>query len=289
MSFYLVQCGLDSSVSSWVDRWAETVFYPIKPNDTKNSMLAAERHHQILKALSKNGSVRTKDIATSLGVTDETIRKDFEALEYQGFLVRTHGGVIPPKRAVRELSLTERQLMNREAKNEIAKAAAHRIQPNETIFIDASSTALSITQYLPDFPITVVTNSHDVVSAIGGYENIDLVCTGGLYEMRSRSFIGLAAEKTLLRYNIHRMFFSGNGLDLKRGVSEGNSRQAAFKEHVIEAAEDVCFLADESKIGQCSAFFFAECADLTTLITTKKADASILDALRKMDVEVISA
>lgn len=252
-------------------------------------MLAAERHHQILKTLTEQGSVKTKDIATSLEVTDETIRKDFESLEKQGFVVRTHGGVIPPKRATRDLSLTERQLMNREAKNEIAKAAAQRIQPNETVFIDASSTALSITQYLPDFPITVVTNAHDVVSALSGAQNIDLVCTGGLHEARSRSFIGAAAEKTLLRYNIHRMFFSGNGLDLQRGVSEGNSRQASFKEYVIKLAEDVCFLADASKIDHCSAFFFAGCEELTTLITSKGADASILEALRNLEVEVISA
>ncbi|WP_178932935.1 DeoR/GlpR family DNA-binding transcription regulator [Oceaniferula marina] len=252
-------------------------------------MLAAERHHQILKTLSEQGSVRTKEIASLLSVTDETIRKDFEVLENQGFLVRTHGGAIPPKRALRELSLTERQLMNREAKNEIAKAAAQRIQPKETIFIDASSTALSITQYLPDFPITVVTNAHDVVSAVGGMEQVDLVSTGGLYEARSRSFIGAAAEKTLLRYNIHRMFFSGNGLDLQRGVSEGNSRQAAFKEHVIECAEDVCFLADATKIGQCSAFFFADCSQLSTLITSKGADPLVLEAVKNVGVDVISA
>ncbi|NWK56192.1 DeoR/GlpR transcriptional regulator [Verrucomicrobiaceae bacterium N1E253] len=239
--------------------------------------------------MSEQGSVRTKEIASLLSVTDETIRKDFEVLENQGFLVRTHGGAIPPKRALRELSLTERQLMNREAKNEIAKAAAQRIQPKETIFIDASSTALSITQYLPDFPITVVTNAHDVVSAVGGMEQVDLVSTGGLYEARSRSFIGAAAEKTLLRYNIHRMFFSGNGLDLQRGVSEGNSRQAAFKEHVIECAEDVCFLADATKIGQCSAFFFADCSQLSTLITSKGADPLVLEAVKNVGVDVISA
>jgi DeoR/GlpR family transcriptional regulator of sugar metabolism len=252
-------------------------------------MLATERHHQILKSLSEHGAVRTKDIATSLQVTDETIRKDFETLEKQGFLVRTHGGALPPKRVIRDLSLNERQLMNREAKNAIAKAASKRIQPNETIFIDASSTALSLTQYLPDFPMTVVTNSHDVISALGQHEHIDLVCTGGLYEMRSRSFIGLAAEKTLLRYNIHRMFFSGNGLDLTRGISEGNSRQAAFKEHVIQASEDVCFLADETKIGRCSAFFFAECQQLSTLITTVKADGEILESLQNLGVNVVRA
>lgn len=251
-------------------------------------MLAADRHHQILKSLSEQGSVRTKEVAVTLNVTDETIRKDFEVLEKQGFLVRTHGGVIPPNRAVRDLTLTERQLMNRDEKNEIAKAAAQRIQPNEIIFIDASSTALSITQYMPDFPITVITNSHNVISALDGVGHIDLICTGGLYEARSRSFIGLAAEKTLQRYNIQRMFFSGNGLDLKRGVSEANSRQAAFKEHVIETADDVCFLADASKIGRCSAFFFADCSNLSTLITTKQADPSILESLKNLNVEIIS-
>ncbi len=249
-------------------------------------MLAAERHHQILNALAEQGSVRTKDIACSLDVTNETLRKDLEMLETQGFLVRTHGGAVPPNRAIRELSLNERQLINREAKSEIAKAAAQRIEPNETIFIDASSTALSITQYLPDFPITVISNSHDVISALGGSDHIDLICTGGFYEARSRSFIGEAAKKTLLSYNIHRMFFSGNGLDLERGISESNPRQAAFKEHVIRASEDVCFMADGTKIGHRSSFFFAACSDLKTLVTTRDADPEILEALRTMTIEI---
>ena len=252
-------------------------------------MLAAERHHQILEALKERGSLRTKEVASDLDVTDETIRKDFELLEHQGLLVRSHGGAIPSKRVIRELSLTERQLINREAKSAIAKAAAQRIQPGETIFIDASSTALTITQYLPSFHHTVITNAHDVVGALADVENIDLICTGGLLERRSRSMIGLVAERTLHRYNIHRMFFSGNGLDLERGVSEGNSRQAAFKEHVIAAAEDVCLLADDSKIGARSAFFFAQCSQLTSLVTTKKADPSILESLKNIGVEIIKA
>ncbi len=252
-------------------------------------MLAAERHHKILEALKDRGSLRTKDVASELDVTDETIRKDFELLEHQGLLVRSHGGAIPSKRVIRELSLTERQLINRESKSAIAKAAAKRIQPGETVFIDASSTALTITQYLPSFHHTVITNAHDVVGALADVENIDLICTGGLLERRSRSMIGLVAERTLHRYNIHRMFFSGSGLDLERGVSESNSRQAAFKEHFIAAAEDVCLLADESKIGARSAFFFAQCAQLSSLVTTKNADPNILESLRNMGTEIIQA
>ena len=252
-------------------------------------MLAAERHHQIMQAIAELGTIRTKEIAAKLEVTDETIRKDFELLEKQGLIVRSHGGAQLPKRIIRDIPLTERQLMNREAKQAIAKAAVKRIQPNETIFIDASSTALTLTQYLPDFHLTVLTNSHDVISALADNKNVDLISTGGLFDSRSRSLIGLVAEKTLRRYNIHRMFFSGNGLDLDRGISDGNSRQAAFKEHVIPASEEICFLADASKIGVCASCFFAECSELSTLITTTDADRAILNTLKKQGVEVIIA
>ena len=252
-------------------------------------MLAAERHHQILKNLAESGAVKTVQLAEELQVTDETIRKDFEFLETQGRLMRTHGGAVQVERPMGDLSLTERQMMNRESKEAIAKKAAQRIKPKETIFLDASSTALAITKFLPDFPFTVVTNSLDVLKALGDLSHIDVICTGGLFEAKSRSMIGLSAARTMRRYNIHRMFFSGSGLDLKRGVSERNSRQAAFKESVIEASEDVCLLADETKLGRCTAFFFAECSDLTTLITTEEADKEILASLKKINVKIITA
>ncbi len=252
-------------------------------------MLAAERHHQILKNLAESGAVKTVQLAEELQVTDETIRKDFEFLETQGRLMRTHGGAVQVERPMGDLSLTERQMMNRESKEAIAKKAAQRIKPKETIFLDASSTALAITKFLPDFPFTVVTNSLDVLKALGDLSHIDVICTGGLFEAKSRSMIGLSAARTMRRYNIHRMFFSGSGLDLKRGVSERNSRQAAFKESVIEASEDVCLLADETKLGRCTAFFFAECSDLTTLITTEEADKEILASLKKINVNIITA
>ena len=251
-------------------------------------MIAAERQSKILKSLAESGAVRTVQLAEELEVTDETIRKDFEFLEQQGSLTRTHGGAIRVERQMGELTLTERQMMNRESKEAIAKTAALRIKPKETVFIDASSTALAITKFLPDFPFTVVTNSLDVLKAVGDISHIDVICTGGLFEARSRSMIGLSAARTLRRYNIHRMFFSGSGLDLKRGISERNSRQAAFKESVIEASEDVCLLADETKLGRCTAFFFADCNNLSTLITTKAANDQILDSLRKMNVDVIT-
>ena len=233
------------------------------------------------------GSVRTIETAIELGVTDETVRKDFEFLEKRGELIRTHGGASRPERNREELPFNERQAVRRMEKQAIARLAAGRIQANETIFLDASSTALTLTEFLPEVPLTILTNALNVFHALSDRPNLDLICTGGLFDSRSRSFIGLTAEKALQRYHIHRMFFSGNGLDLKRGVSESNSRHAAFKESVIASAEDVVLLADHSKLAQKAAFFFAEVTELSCLITDKAADPAFIEQLQGRGVEVL--
>ena len=91
-------------------------------------MLPPERQNAILARLAEHGSVRTVELAEVLKVTDETIRKDLEALEQRGELVRIHGGAVKPDRTRVELSLTERQRVNLDAKRAIARVAAGRIQ-----------------------------------------------------------------------------------------------------------------------------------------------------------------
>jgi DeoR/GlpR family transcriptional regulator of sugar metabolism len=203
--------------------------------------------------------------------------------------MRIHGGAVQIKKTREDIPLTERQMVNREAKTAIAKCAAGLIQPNDTIFIDASSTSLTLAEHLPDFHLTVLTNAHNVVTALADRSDIDLICTGGIYEPRSRSYIGLPAEKALGKYNINRMFFSGNGLHVERGVSERNPRQAAFKERVIGCSEEICLLADATKIGLKSSFFFAPTEILSTLITNTTADPGVTGAVESLGITVLKA
>jgi DeoR family transcriptional regulator, L-fucose operon activator len=261
--------------------------FPNKSQKFTNSMLAIERQRRILDLLNIAGSLRTIETAESLGVTDETVRKDFELLEKRGELIRIHGGASRPEKIRGDLPFTERQAIQREAKQAIARLAASRIQANETIFLDASSTVLTLTEFLPDLPLTILTNALNVLTALSDRPNLDLMCTGGLFDAKSRSFIGLTAEKSLQRYNIHRAFLSGSGLHPERGVSESNARQAAFKERVISYSQDVVFMADHTKLGRKASFFFAQMTDLSCVITDRKVDLEIVEELRVKGVEVL--
>ena len=201
-------------------------------------MLANERQQEILRQLAQTGTVRTMALARRLKVSDETVRNDFAAMEAEGLLLRIHGGAKRAEPGRRELPLSERLSINRAEKSAMAELAAARVRPNETIFLDASSTVLTMTEYLPEIPLTILTNAQNVVHALSARTCHDIICTGGLYDPRSRSYIGLLAEEALRRYHIHRMFFSGNAFDLGRGVSELNSRQAVFKERVVPLSEE---------------------------------------------------
>ncbi len=252
-------------------------------------MLAFDRQKKILELMKDAESVRTVEIASVLDVTDETIRKDFESLERRGELVRIHGGATRANRIREAIPLMRRQEIRQTEKQAIAVEAAKRIQANETIFLDASSTTLTLARFLPNLPLTVLTNAHDVFAALANRTDVDLICTGGRYDAASRSYIGLLAERALRRYDIHRVFFSGDGVHIQRGVSESNSRQAAFKERVVEQAGDVVLLADHTKLGQKAPFFFAQTSQVSCLITDAAADAEFVETIREHDVEAILA
>ncbi|HRA51571.1 DeoR family transcriptional regulator, partial [Actinotalea sp.] len=61
-------------------------------------MYATERQQQILSRARQDGRVEVKDLADSLDVTPETVRRDLTALERRGLLRRMHGGAIPVER-----------------------------------------------------------------------------------------------------------------------------------------------------------------------------------------------
>ena len=136
-------------------------------------MLPVERQSFIVAKLAEEESVRTTDLAITLEVTDETVRKDLESLERRGELLRIHGGAVRPNQSRVELALNERKQVNRGSKTAIARLAAERIEPNDTIFIDASSTALTLVEHLPSFHLTVLTNAHNVITALADRDGID--------------------------------------------------------------------------------------------------------------------
>ena len=252
-------------------------------------MLPSQRQEFILRKIEGEGSVKSIELAREFEVTNETIRKDLEVLAEEKRVIRIHGGATRITDARHDMPLPARQSMNRFEKSVVARAAAQLIEPNDTIFMDASSTVLTMTDYLPQFPLTVLTNAHHVIVALGGRANCDLICTGGRYEERSRSYVGAMAEGAMKRFIIKWLFVGVDGLHHHLGASEVNPGQAVLKERLIPRAENVCVVCDSTKLEQKSPFIFGEISQFSVLVTDDRAAPGIHELYESAGVRVIVA
>ena len=127
-------------------------------------MLAIERKNEILTRLRAEQRVLVSELAAHYGVTEETIRRDLDKLEREGYATKTYGGAIWGDSTRTDLSYTIRNKTNVEAKCRIAELLSPIIRDGDHIMLDDSSTSLYIAKQIRDKQnITVITNSVEIV------------------------------------------------------------------------------------------------------------------------------
>ena len=82
-------------------------------------MLASERQRLICEKLQRDGQVLVSELAVEFHVSDETIRRDINALNDANRLRKVHGGAIPVKDNHPEPSYKVRAVTNRDTKRKL--------------------------------------------------------------------------------------------------------------------------------------------------------------------------
>jgi DeoR/GlpR family transcriptional regulator of sugar metabolism len=235
-------------------------------------MLALERHRKILEIAKRDGAVRTQSMAALLNVTEETVRRDLDSLARQGQLHRTHGGAADVSMVIRELSRSEREGKQAEEKQAIAKAAVRHIRENETLLLDASSTALELARCLPEkCGIRVVTYAIGVVERLAIRSDIEVILLGGIHDPRAGRFQGMLTEMGVRALRIDRFFFSGAGFDPSLGIGEPNPEEARLKATIIAHADWTCAMLDHTKLGRRTDHYFVRPDQIDLFITDSEA------------------
>ena len=113
-------------------------------------MLAIERKNEILDKLRTEQRVLVSDLAEYYHVTEETIRRDLDKLEKEGYATKTYGGAILGNSTKTDLSYTIRNKTNVEAKTQIAALASRLIEDGDHLMLDDSSTSLYLAKKLKE-------------------------------------------------------------------------------------------------------------------------------------------
>ncbi len=228
----------------------------------------------------KFGAVSTARAAKALAISEETARRDFEKLEADGLLYRRHGGAVRPEDNHRDLSFDSRETANVAEKKAIAELALAQIKTGDILFFDASSTVFYLACLLPNIEVTVLTTALKVAIELARRPAVQVILSGGIVSHGSLSCHGDFAGSSLERCHVQKAFISCRGVDAKRGLSEANAGHADLKRKMMGLAEQTILLADHTKIGVKSSWFFATLADIDLFIADRKPDNDVMRALK---------
>ena len=105
-------------------------------------MLTEKRYEIILSLLEERKSITVPELKELLKTSESTIRRDLTALDNAGRLVKVFGGAVLAESGVTaaELSVAQKEDVNREEKEIIARYAASFIKANDFVYLDAGTT-----------------------------------------------------------------------------------------------------------------------------------------------------
>lgn len=245
------------------------------------------RRQDLLNRVNLQGQVSVTDLAIDYGVSEVTIRADLQALADQNLLMRTHGGAVAISR-VPELSLNLRRQQQPAEKASIGAAAAAQIKDGEAIFLDTSSTALSIIPYLVHHRhISVLTNSLAVSQALVEIPGITVVMSGGALQRDTLSLVGVDGLELLHKYNIQKAFLGAHGISHPEGLTDVSAAEAEVKQHIVRICRRVIAVLDSTKWGRVGLASFARLDELDMIITSGEPPQDLLNKITSLNIKVI--
>ena len=248
-----------------------------------------DRMERIMEILSRKGYQSVNELAAELNVSDMTVRRYLDRLEERELIKRTHGGAFAGQEMI-EVDFRIRETVRREQKEAIGRAAFSMIQPGESVFIDAGTTAAFLAYAINDTKrITVVTNSLVVAQALENKTNVQCILLGGTVHGATHSLVGQITEEELARFRFNRAFMGTSAIDLSEGLSQSTFEEIPIKRKAARQAAQVVVLADSSKFARQVTFLFMGLNEVKAVVTDSDLAPADAQSMREKGIDVIVA
>lgn len=214
--------------------------------------MSAERDKAILELLLKEKQVTVKQLASYLYISEPSIRRDLVRLEKQRLIKRIHGGAMIEEDAISKTKIpfTIRELEQSTAKITIAKKAIDLVSDNDVIFLDASTSAFNLIQFLSTKKnITVVTNGVKALTKLAEYD-INTISTGGNLIASCQALVGDDAYRIIESINANIAFFSCRGLSSDGYLTDIAPYENHVRKKMIQQAKRSYLLCASDKFGK---------------------------------------
>lgn len=226
---------------------------------------------EILEMLQSQQYASIDEIANKLFISPSTVRRKLNNLQQKGLITRTHGGAQLNDKNNFFPSFTFRVHQNSFEKKKMALTAIKLIKNGDVIFLDGTTSAFFIAEYLSEFEnIRVITNGIDTLSLLSKY-NVAAYSTGGCIQEENRSvLIGHYAEQTIGNFHADIVFFSAQSVDENGEIYDCFEEENVIRKAMLRHAKKKVFLCDSTKFGKTSPFHLCSLKDVDYIVSNDK-------------------
>lgn len=237
--------------------------------------LAIERKNLILERLNNDKTVVVSQLAEEFAVSEETIRRDLDKLEKEGFAIKTYGGAILNENNENDMPFTLRQKSNMEGKRVIAKILSDYIVDGDHIFIDPSSTGVSIIKACEGKKrLTIITNSVEVLLELSDNDEWEVISTGGKLVPDYLALVGPKCINSIESFHADKLILSCKGLDMAGGITDANELFSQVKQQMLKSASEKILAVDSTKFDKVAFSQICSITDIDMVVTdVKPSDA----------------
>ena len=247
----------------------------------------AARRHKLRRELAHRSTASVVELCELLGAPPATIRRDLDALQSEGLIVRSYSAAVQPKRPA-EQAFQIREQEDVEAKRAIAKAVIKLINFAETVFLNGGSTSMAVAHELAvsNLNLFVATSGINIASVLAENANTTVCLIGGFVQRDSLVTTGLFTDAMIDQINAGIAFISSDAFGLDQGLSFDTPTDATEARRMLRNSKRRIALVTSAKFSRQAGITAIEASEVTHLVT-EAIDPALGASLADLGVDVI--
>ena len=245
------------------------------------------RQEQMREYIEQKNVVTIKELQDLFpDVSLMTVHRDLDALERSGSVVKFRGGA-KSVRLAGDPEFNVRMRENNVGKVTMAQKALSLIQPNSSVFFDASTTNLFIAKNLPDISLNIFTTGPSIALELCRLHNPVVTLCCGTINRKNLALSGQNTLEMLENINVDMAFIGVSGCSVDAGFTCGTEGDMLVKRLLIRKARTSVIMCGHEKFSCLMPYTFGKIEDVDYIISDEAVPDSILHAAQMGNVKIL--
>lgn len=255
--------------------------------DVKKRAPHTHRELELLDALRRlGGAARNSDLAKTLDVSEETVRRTIKALSKSGAIERVHGGAYLAG-TQGDPSFFRRIAQHSDEKRLIGAKVAAMVREGMTLFLDVGSTTAFVAEELRQRSnLTVVTNSIGVAQTLVGVNNNRVHLLGGEMQSDERGSFGHVTHRQARRFAFDLAVLSTDAISARQGFLYLSAAEADLASVVADSAERSLVAVAHFKYGETAPYCGPDPRRVHDMVTDLAPEGELAAAFRDWGIKI---